>query len=280
MKIDRFKKLDNIPSIPSQVSKVLDGVEGILAMDGDIIEMIHYDPPIALEVLKQANSPLYGHSSQIFSLQQAAELLGIGAIKNVILTTSIYERFEDHQTPVIELELTKLWIHSAVTASAAGGIGAMVDDLDPDVCFTVGLIKDCGLIALAMHYSESINDIMKCQANDKISLFEAEQKVIGITHAEIGASMLENWGLPKELSETIKNCCETENGNPGSKLSGVIGLAKFLAVSWGYGCENQNGLNMDVNPLLEAVNLSMKEFSGCEELLRNKAIRAASVIKG
>ena len=105
MKVDSLKKLDSIPSIPSQVSKALDGIEDILAMDGDVIEMIHYDPPIAIAVLKLANSPLYGHSSQIFSLQQAAELIGIGAIKNVILTTSIYERFEDHQTPVIELEL-------------------------------------------------------------------------------------------------------------------------------------------------------------------------------
>ena len=84
VKIDRFKKINSIHSIPSQVSKALDGIEDILAMDGDIIEMIHYDPPIALAVLKQANSPLYGHSSQVFSLQQAAELLGVGAIKNVI----------------------------------------------------------------------------------------------------------------------------------------------------------------------------------------------------
>ena len=257
----------------------MDGIEDILATDCDVIEMIHYDPPIALAVLKQANSPLYGHSSQVFSLQQAAELIGIGAIKNVILTTSIYERFEDHQTPVIELELTKLWIHSAVTASAAGGIGAMVDEVEPDICFTVGLIKDCGLIALAMHYSESMNDIMKCQANDTISLFEAEQKVIGITHAEIGALMLENWGFPKGLSEAIKNCCEAENGNPESKLSGVVGLAKFLAENWGYSYVTQNSFDKDISPLLEAINLTMKEFSSWEQQLKDNATHVASMVK-
>ena len=155
----------------------------------------------------------------------------------------------------------------------------MVGEVEPDVCFTVGLIKDCGLIALAMHYSESINDIMKCQANDTISLFEAEQKIIGTTHAEIGALMLENWGLPKELSETIKNCCEAENGNPESKLSGVVGLAKFLAVSWGYSYGTQNGSNKDINPLLEAINLPMKEFSSWEQRLKDNATHVVGVIK-
>ena len=279
MKIDRFKKLDNIPSIPSQVSKALDRIEAILATDSDVVQMIHYDAPIALAVLKLANSPLYGHSSQVFSLQQAAELLGIGAIKNIILTTSIYERFEDQQKPVIEFELIELWIHSAVTASAAEGIGALIDEVEPDVCFTAGLIKDCGLIALAMHCSESINDIMKCQASDKISLFEAEQKIIGTTHAAIGALILENWGLPKELFETIKNCNEAENGNPGSKLSGVVGLAKFLAESWGYGYEVQNGSNKDINPFLGAINLPMKDFFSWEKRLKDNATYAANVIK-
>jgi len=279
IKIESLTDLDSIPSIPEQVSKALNGIEAILAVDYDIVHMIQYDAPIALGVLKLANSSMYGYPCQIFSLQRAAELVGPGAIKNVILTTSIFEQFEDHQKPIVDLELNELWVHTAVTASAAEGIGAILDEIEPDVCFTAGLIKDCGLIALAMNYPESINDIINRQASDNISLFEAEQVVIGTTHAEIGALMLENWGFPKKLSETIKDCFETENGNPGSKLSGVVGLAKFLAESWGYGCKNQNVIDQDINPLLETVGLPIKEFTSCGQRLRDRATQAVSVIK-
>ena len=57
VEIDRFKKIDSIPSIPSQVSKALDRMEAILATDSDVVQMIHYDAPIALEVLKLAAPP-------------------------------------------------------------------------------------------------------------------------------------------------------------------------------------------------------------------------------
>jgi HD-like signal output (HDOD) protein len=46
---------------------------------------------MALSVLKVANSPVYGYSGEISSLQQAAGLLGPGTIKNIILLTPILE---------------------------------------------------------------------------------------------------------------------------------------------------------------------------------------------
>ena len=103
--------------------------------------------------------------------------------------------------------------------------------------------------------------------------------VIGITHAEIGALILEAWGLPRKLSETIKNCCGAEDGNPGSKLNGVIGLAKFLADRWGYGYGISNAINIDINSFLEVINLSRKEFSDSEQQLKEMATRVAGVVK-
>ena len=163
MEINRFKELDSIPSIPEQVLKALNGIEETLAVDYDVIHMIHYDAPIALAILKLANSSMYGYPCGVFSLRRAAELVGPGAIKNVILTTPIFEQFENHQKLGIELGLIELWLHAAVTASVAEGIGALVDDLDPDVCFTAGLIKDCGLMALLkklLHISSKAVDLI------------------------------------------------------------------------------------------------------------------------
>ncbi len=129
-----------------------------------------------------------------------------------------------------------------------------------------------------MNYPESIKDILMCQASKKTSLFEAEQEVIGINHAEIGAVILKNWGIPEELSNVVNDCYEAEAGNPGSRLSGVIALSSFLAWSWGYDYGNKNGGKEDLSFFLEAVNVPMQEFLCWEQRLKDYAIYAAGVI--
>lgn len=280
LKIDGFNHLDSLPSIPSQILKALDGIEKISAMDYNIVQMIQYDAPIALGVLRLSNAPLYGYPSEILSLQQAAGLLGLGAIKNVILTTPVFERFRDYHEADLEFDFTQLWLHTAVTASVAGGLGALIDDVESDVCFTAGLLQDCGLIALAMNFPHSMNAILHRQAAEKISLLQAEQEEIGFTHVEIGAQIMESWGIPAELFEAVKDGFDADKGNPATKLSAVISLAKRLARNWDYGDGTQNGVSLPVEPLLDLIQVSAKKLSEWEPRLKDYAVYAARVVEG
>ena len=81
--LDRFRSLKYLPSLPEQIDNVLIATGTSSSMDYSIVEMIQYDPAMALAVLKVANTPIYGYPGQISSLQQAAGLLGPGAIKNI-----------------------------------------------------------------------------------------------------------------------------------------------------------------------------------------------------
>ncbi|MEC8957094.1 MAG: HDOD domain-containing protein, partial [Nitrospinota bacterium] len=90
--LEWFRSVKNLPSPPEQINNVLVAISSSSSIDYNIVEIIQYDPSMVLNVLKVANSSLYGYSAKISSLQQAADLLGTGTIKDIILRTPILER--------------------------------------------------------------------------------------------------------------------------------------------------------------------------------------------
>ncbi|MCH7622489.1 MAG: HDOD domain-containing protein, partial [Nitrospinae bacterium] len=122
-KVDEFVTAEGLPSLPGQILNILDELGRTSAMDYTVLQKIQYDPAIALSVLKAANSPLYGYASRISSLQQAAGLLGPGAIRNIVLTTPILERYQDNGGLHSPLDHSRLWLHMTVTAALASGNG-------------------------------------------------------------------------------------------------------------------------------------------------------------
>lgn len=99
-----FIGCDSLPTLPDQISRVLDETSRASAMDYNIVQIIQFDPAIASRVLQVSNSALYGYPSQIGSLQQAAGLLGPGVIKSIILTTPIFEDLREMRRFIV-LEL-------------------------------------------------------------------------------------------------------------------------------------------------------------------------------
>ncbi|OGW14317.1 MAG: hypothetical protein A3K09_00865 [Nitrospinae bacterium RIFCSPLOWO2_12_FULL_47_7] len=230
--LDGFKGLDSLPSLPSQMLNVLEELGRTSAMDYNIVQIIQYDASIACQVLKVANSPLYGYQGEIASLQQASGLLGPGVIKNSILTTPVLELFSENS--LRKIDYNRIWLHSAVTGAIAGCLGKFVRDMESDVCFTAGLIHDIGKIALAVHHSSVFRDVLDLVEKEKISLVEAEQKILGFCHSDIASAISAQWGLPSALVKALGNCSRPIFVKTSDKLSALIQLAKFLAVAWGY----------------------------------------------
>lgn len=234
LKLDEFKTLDGLPSLPFQVLKVLDAISQGTVDNYNIINIIQNDPPMACRILQVANAPLYSFASKINSLNQAAGLLGMEPIKNIILTTSILERHRGGGGSEISLDYNALWVHYAVTAAIAGHLGRLIGDMEPDVCHTAGLTHDIGKLALAVNFPTVYGQIHQSAPKGKKSLLEVERETLGFDHSEVSQVLAEHWGFPCLLINVMKNCHFPENAKDLDKISCVVLLAKSLAHSWGY----------------------------------------------
>jgi HD-like signal output (HDOD) protein len=278
--LDWFRTVKNLPSLPEQINSVLVATGSTSSMDYNIVEIIQYDPSMALSVLKVANSPVYGYSGKISSLQQAAGLLGPGAIKNIILRTPILERhFTNHQN-VTPIDFRDLWMHCGATASLSGGLGRLIGDLESDVCFTSGLIHDAGVMALSAYCPIELANAFETSRNEKICLLDAEKKVFGFNSSDVSLALMNAWNFPESLLGLFRSVGKDNNSSWVSKPIAVVVLAKLLLKEWGYpGCSHMQE-EPDKEQLLQFLQIKTDDLSSWEVELRKYVVLAMRVLKG
>lgn len=277
--LDRFRSLKNLPSLPEQIDNVLMTTGTSSSMDYSIVEMIQYDPAMALAVLKVANTPMYGYPGQISSLQQAAGLLGPGAIKNIILRTPIIERFSDYASEVPSIDYLQLWVHSGVTAAVSGRLGRLIGGMESDVSFTAGLIHDAGVIALTVYFPTAFAKVQDFIDENGVDLIEAEKQTLGFSHLEIAGEMMEAWGFPQQLFQVFSQNTTPEKNKAHWEIAGVVGLAKSLVSEWGFPSGLKGSAVPEREHLMALLGISAKELQKWEPELRKYAEFALDTMK-
>jgi len=275
--LEWLRLVKSLPSPPEQINHVLVAIDSSSSVDYNIVEIIQYDPSMALSVLKVANSPLYGYSTKISSLQQAADLLGTGAIKDIILRTPILERLTLDQNKSL-LDLKSLWLHCGLTAAISGELARLMGDLEPDTCFTAGLIHDVGLIALAAYYPQELGVALETSHAENMSLIDAENKVFGFNSYNVSIMLITTWNFPESLSNLYKT--KDNKSDLTSKECAVVALSKLLSKEWGYpGCYH-HASEFDRKKLLQYLEISSNDLSGWEPHLKKEALLAVNGLKG
>lgn len=289
LEIEEFKKLDNLPSFPQQIVKVLDRLGHTSSLDYNILKMIQFDPTMTARILRMANLPLYGYGARVDSVQQGSSLLGPSVIKSIILTTPILERFGVNGNHLsIDLDFQKIWIHSMATGIIAGGLAERWDPLNANFLCTAGLLFDIGKIALMVQYPKEMEEIYKARKKKKIRLIHAETQTLGLSHSEVAREMARAWNFPKNmigvlgsdpLAEDLKEKVIRQLSRTVTlqspfllpaigKDSAVVGLAKILASSWGYEDDLEGPLPTQYDTLLHALEKTQEDINEMEEDLR------------
>ena len=73
----------------------------------------------------------------------------------------------------------------------------------PEQAYAAGLLHDVGLLVLAARQPDQFAQVLARVRENKIPICTAEQEVYGATHPEIGACLLELWGLPPRITEGV-----------------------------------------------------------------------------
>jgi HD-like signal output (HDOD) protein len=277
--LDQFRSFKYLPSLPEQIDNVLKATGTSSSMDYSIVEMIQYDPAMAIAVLKVANTPLYGYPGQISSLQQAAGLLGPGAIKNIILRIPILERFTDKPSESLSLDYLQLWVHSGITAAISGGLGRLIGGIESDVSFTSGLIHEAGAIALSVYFPTAFSKAQDFADKNRIDLLEAEKHLFGFSHLEIAGEMMHGWGFPPQLCQVMLQSTKPEKNKMNWELAGVVALGKSLACEWGFPSCVKSITSIERDPLLDLLGISKNTLVEWETELKKYAEFALDTMK-
>jgi HD-like signal output (HDOD) protein len=64
-------------------------------------------------------------------------------------------------------------------------------------------LHDVGLLALVSHMPDRFAELQEASQKSALSIFELEVDVIGANHADLGAYLLNLWGLPYAVVEAV-----------------------------------------------------------------------------
>lgn len=233
-KIEKLiKSIDHLPPFPSVIQKALD----LILHHKDIkinkvIDIIQYDPSITSKILQLANSPLYGLRGKISSLRQAIVYIGLEELKNLLMILASNSVFSD-KYPGYESHSGELWMHSFGSAIISRNLGQYAPELDSDL-FTTTLLHDVGKIALSEYISIDYTSIISLIKDKGYTFIEAENEVIGMTHEELGAMILEKWSFPENMVEAVRYHHHPDQVMD-STLTHFVALSDIISMILGYG---------------------------------------------
>lgn len=224
-------KLVDLPPFPAVALQALQLVSKTDTRLAQLHDLICADPAFATEILKLANSPLYGIRTAITSTVQATMLLGFERVKAVALTIAMRGYIGNSlHIPA----LRACWRHSLACAMVSEELVKVTTrDIDKDVAYTNGLIHDIGRLGLALMQPDLYTPLLQSIQNTGASLLQLEREVFGVDHCEAGRLMVTSWTLPEQFTDIVARHHEPRKSNVLDTLS-LVNLSCRMTDALGF----------------------------------------------
>ena len=193
--IDR-RLLTRLPPFSPVAVKLLSVLADERAPFKEIARLIALDPVLAGEVLRMANSGLYGRWLRVSSLLEAIARLGTGRLSQVAITAALWRGLPRRTAPFVR----EWWRHSIAAALLAQQCG---EEIPTDHAYTAALLHGIGQLALFEDRPNDYPNLVERAYTQKMNLLECEREVYRLDHAALGGLILESWGLPEKLCEAV-----------------------------------------------------------------------------
>lgn len=228
------------PGIQPQV------LAGLLALDVDaslsfreLERLISSDQSVSALVMKAANSTFYSRGAPITQLQAAVGRLGFSVVRSLAIVASSQQMFEQARYARFRRFVSE---HCMVTAILARQLAHKIGRKDiAEEAFVAGLLHDIARVVMNAHDRGKFIQTLDLIENEQASGVEAERRIFGFDHHEIGAMIIDEWKLPgvfrAALSEHEGRPAISRENRADAELTilALVGYANAVAHKIGYG---------------------------------------------
>jgi HD-like signal output (HDOD) protein/AmiR/NasT family two-component response regulator len=191
-----------LPPLPRTFARLQTVMAEEKASAQDVGQVIASDAVVTARVLQMVNSAFFRHARRITNIEQAVTYLGFGTVRNLVMVAEVFgnpvvgDERAAHRLDRLQTRATK--VANAVCALTAGSPQA-------DDALLAALLHDIGYWVLIQECPRDMERALDVASAEHICLHEAETRVLGASHGEIGAYLLGLWGLPYAVVEAVAN---------------------------------------------------------------------------
>lgn len=285
--IHRIEEARDLPTLPRVATEVLALAGRSETSVRQIGRLVEKDPVLAARVLGVVNSAFYALPQRVTSVNLALAMLGMKRLRNLVAGIAVLRSFPaEPGKPHFDRE--RFWEHCVgcgMTARlVASKLGLSFDEEE----FVGGLTHDLGKLMLDHYFHAEFLEVLDLAAREHIPTHVAEQRLLGINHAEVGAWLAEKWNLPPSLMAVIRYHHEPAAAPGAPPLVALIHFADLLCKAKGIGFDGDIcgvALQDDeawaalrrIRPVAEDLDLERLTFELDDEIERSREFIQLSV---
>jgi putative nucleotidyltransferase with HDIG domain len=183
------------PEIARKLSALIDEGEPGLAAVSDLIKK---EPVLILKLLQLSNSSFFGVKRQVDDIAAAVSCAGEDVLRTLaasaLASSSIQVLAKRADVDAMRSHVTEVAIAAHTLAGASP---------HADACLVAGMLHEIGKMFLATHVPEMFDAVAERASADGISFEAAELAEGAVSHAEVGAALLDLWGLPPLVVDAV-----------------------------------------------------------------------------
>lgn len=221
----RLLDLDSLPTFSNTVQRVREAVEDPRSSIRQLNDIVRFDPPVVAKLLSVANAGAYGMPGQVKDVALASALLGTVGVCDIVMSSKITGAIVE----LTSFDYNDFAAVSLFAATAARAIAEKCNATLASVAYTAGLLHDIGRLALAEAFPEAYAGISDSQTHG--DLVAAEKDAFGLSHAEAGHLLAQEWALPAEIAESVRDHRSIEGTSETAELGRIVALAAAMAES-------------------------------------------------
>jgi len=276
--VTNIRNLPTPPIVFHQIEKVINNPE---VSAGQVAAVLSEDPAMSVKVLKLTNSAFYGLSREIDSVKQAVVIVGLEAIKNLVLSASVLDMFKGKN---IDQEFQeKFWRHSLATAVCSRIVAQKARRrglVDPESAFSAGLLHDIGKIVISCFLPKEYSLFkQERQINQSDLDYEIEEQVLDYNHAQIGGYLAAHWKLPGKLGDTVAFHHHPQLGKQEDPLVYIVHIGNYLAKKTFYNENEEYLVGSLESKVREYMQVSDEDLAEYSEVLREEYLKAETFMQ-
>ncbi|MBP1152471.1 HDOD domain-containing protein [Methylocaldum sp. RMAD-M] len=223
--VKEVKTLASLPEVTLRVTQLMESPD---STNGAIGEVIVNDPALTARLLRLANSAFAGVPHKVETVSQAISLLGRDAVRDLVLATSVASTFRGIPPHWVDME--RFWLNSIACGVIARSLAFRCRIFENEPLFIAGLLHKVGRLVFYSCRPDQYRSVLELSERGEDAINEAEQRIFGFTHAELGAELLRNWRLPERLQRAVAHYLEPSKAPADHrKNAALIHVASALA---------------------------------------------------
>jgi HD-like signal output (HDOD) protein len=229
----------------------------------ELQKVISTDQALTSQILKIANSAMFGMMREVKTVTQAIMTLGFSTIKSVVIASSAKNLYNRGSSGLQE---RLMWEHALATAMAGRAYGKLLRFPRTEEIFLAGLMHDIGKSVMGLKFPERYGALIRTVYNEQGDSLEMELDTFGFDHTMVGEALLQSWNLARNIEHTVRwHHDPLETPQEDRSLCALVALGNQMALTQKIGIGRPESLASPTRQALEILELTPEALEGCRE---------------